>query len=50
MGLKAEEAHSAIRISLGRSTTEEEVERALEILAEIVARLRETSPLSKAKG
>lgn len=44
IGLKPEIARSAIRMSLGRFNTEEDVEIVLKELPEIVARLREISP------
>jgi cysteine desulfurase len=44
MGLKQEEAHGSIRISLGRWTKESEVNYLLKILPEVVKKLREISP------
>ncbi|KUK49748.1 MAG: cysteine desulfurase NifS [Parcubacteria bacterium 33_209] len=44
MGLKQEEAHGSIRISLGRMTKESEVNYLLKILPEVVKKLREISP------
>jgi cysteine desulfurase len=43
MGLTPEQAHSSLRISLSRLTTDEEIERALEIIPATVARLRKLS-------
>jgi cysteine desulfurase len=43
MGRTPEEAHAAIRFSLGRGTTAEEIERTLDAVAVAVARLREAS-------
>jgi cysteine desulfurase len=43
MGATDEEARSAVRISLGWSTTDEEVERFLAALPAVVARAREAS-------
>jgi cysteine desulfurase len=43
-GLTASEARSSVRFSLGRHTTEEEIQRALEIVPAAVAQLREISP------
>lgn len=40
MGRPPEEAHAAIRLSLGRTNTEAEIDRAVEALAEAVAKLR----------
>ena len=45
LGLNDELAHSSLRISLGRFTTEEEVDYAIEKIHEAVAKLRELSPL-----
>jgi cysteine desulfurase len=38
-------AHGAIRFSLSRMTTEEEIERSLEILPAVIARLRKVMPV-----
>jgi cysteine desulfurase len=38
-------AHGAIRFSLSRMTTQEEIERALEILPAVIARLRKVMPV-----
>ena len=45
LGLEDELAHSSLRITLGRFTTEEEVDRAAETIRHAVSRLRELSPL-----
>lgn len=47
MGLSHELAHGSLRFSLGRETTEEEIERVSAILPQIVAKLRSMSPLLK---
>ena len=47
IGLSPEVAHSSLRLTLGRWTTKKEVERVLEVLPKIVAKLREMSPLKK---
>jgi cysteine desulfurase len=47
IGLPPEIAHSSLRLTLGRWTTEKEVERVLEVLPKIVGKLREMSPLRK---
>jgi len=47
IGLKPEEAHGSLRVSLGRFTTEEEVKYFLEKLPLIIQRLRKISPLKK---
>lgn len=43
MGLEALEAHSAVRFSLGRYTTEAEIEKVLEVLPDVAERLRSIS-------
>ncbi|GAA0694091.1 cysteine desulfurase [Marinobacterium maritimum] len=45
LGLNDELAHSSIRFSLGRFTTEEEVDYAIEQVRTAVSKLRELSPL-----
>ena len=47
IGLKSEEAHGSLRISLGRFTTEAEVDFLLEKLPFVIKRLRKLSPLKK---
>lgn len=47
MGLPHEQAHGSLRFSLGRWTTEEEIERVLDALPRIVGKLRAMSPLLK---
>jgi cysteine desulfurase len=47
LGLTHEEAHGSLRFTLGRWTTEEEIERVLQVLPGIVTRLRAMSPLVK---
>ncbi|MFA4826742.1 MAG: cysteine desulfurase NifS [Candidatus Shapirobacteria bacterium] len=44
MGLEAKVAHGSIRFSLGRWTTEKEVNYVLEILPKIILKLRQISP------
>ena len=44
IGLSQEEAKSSLRFSLGRPTTEPEIDCALEIIPSAVARLRQLSP------
>jgi cysteine desulfurase len=41
MGYPADEARAALRLSLGRPTTDADVEDAIDILAEVIARQRE---------
>ncbi len=45
LGLSDEVAHSSIRFSIGRFTTEQEVDRAIEQVSATVERLRTLSPL-----
>ena len=45
LGLSHELAHGSLRLTLGRFTTEEQVDYVLEVLPEIVARRRAMSPL-----
>jgi cysteine desulfurase len=49
LGLSPEEAHGSLRFTSGRENTEADVERVLEVLPGIVARLRAMSPLWKTK-
>jgi cysteine desulfurase len=44
MGLRPDQARSSIRFSLGKQTVEEDIDFALAIVPETVARLREISP------
>lgn len=51
MGIPHEIAHGSVRFSLGRETTEEDIDKVLEVLPPIIERLRSFSPLyRKAKG
>ena len=47
LGLAHEQAHGSLRFTLGRESTEEDIERVLEVLPGIVAKLRAMSPLLK---
>jgi cysteine desulfurase len=47
MGLKHGRARSSVRVSLGKQTTNEDIEFAIKVLPETVTRLREISPLHK---
>ena len=49
MGIFTEVAQGAIRFSLGKDNSEEEIDYTVENLVEIVRRLRKTSPLFVAK-
>ncbi|MCX6808416.1 MAG: cysteine desulfurase family protein [Candidatus Berkelbacteria bacterium] len=44
MGIPPEKAHGSIRFSLSRETTEEEIDRVLEVLPPIIEKLRAMSP------
>jgi cysteine desulfurase len=50
MGLRADRARASIRFSLGKQSTEEEVDIALALVPETVARLRELSPVYKGQA
>ncbi|MBF7864738.1 IscS subfamily cysteine desulfurase, partial [Klebsiella quasipneumoniae] len=45
LGMTDELAHSSIRFSLGRFTTEEEIDYAINLIRKSIGRLRELSPL-----
>ncbi|AOQ24389.1 cysteine desulfurase NifS [Neomoorella thermoacetica] len=45
MGIPHEVAHGSVRMTLGRDNTEEDIDYVLEVMPEIVARLRSMSPL-----
>ena len=45
LGVNEEMAHTSVRYGLGRFTTEEEVDRAIEATVRQVEKLREMSPL-----
>ena len=47
LGLPHEQARASLRFSLGKWTTEEEIDQVLEVLPRIVAKLRAMSPLLK---
>jgi len=47
MGLPHEQAHGSLRFSLGKWTTEPDIEQVLEVLPRVVAKLRAMSPLIK---
>ncbi len=49
IGLKPEDAHGSLRISLGRFVSEEDVDYFLKKLPNVVERLRKISPLKKQK-
>ena len=45
LGLTDELAHSSIRFSIGRFTTDEEIDYAVQLIKDAIGRLREMSPL-----
>jgi cysteine desulfurase len=45
LGLRHEQAHGSLRMTLGKDNTEAHIERVLDVLPGIVQRLREMSPL-----
>jgi cysteine desulfurase len=49
IGLKHEEAHGSLRMSLGKYNTEADIEKLLEVLPSIVEKLRSMSPFWKNK-
>src|SRR3989338_712614 len=46
LGRPYEYAHASVRFTLGRSTTEEDIDYVLDVLPEIVAKLRSISPVN----
>jgi cysteine desulfurase len=49
IGLKPQEAHGSLRLSLGRWTKEEDINYILKVLPEIIKKLREISPFKYGK-
>ncbi len=47
IGISPEQAHGSLRLTLGKWTTQDEIERVLDVLPGIVAKLRAMSPLFK---
>jgi cysteine desulfurase len=47
LGLPPEQVHCSLRFTLGRGNTEEDIERVLDVLPRVVAKLRAMSPLLK---
>jgi cysteine desulfurase len=45
MGVTRDEARASLRFSFGRTTTEEEIDRALEIIPRVITKLRATQPV-----
>jgi cysteine desulfurase len=50
MGLRADRARASVRLSLGKQNTAEDIDFALALVPETVARLRELSPVYRAVG
>ncbi len=50
LGLPHEQAHGSLRFTLGKWTAEEEIDRVIEVLPIVVAKLRAMSPLLKSHG
>jgi len=46
-GLKPQEAHGSLRVSLGKFTTEKEIGRLIKVLPGIISKIREISPYGK---
>ena len=49
LGLKHEQAHGSLRMTLGKDNTEADIQKVLDVLPGIVKRLREMSPLYAGK-
>jgi cysteine desulfurase len=49
MGLPADQARASIRFSLGKHNTKEDIDFAISIVPDTVARLRELSPVYNKK-
>jgi len=47
MGIPPEVAHGSLRFSLGHSNTIHDINKVIEVLPQIVKKLREMSPLTK---
>lgn len=50
MGIPPDVAHGSLRFSVGRSNTEKDIDKVIEVLPPIVEKLREMSPFGKGKG
>ena len=48
IGLPHEEAHGSLRLTLGDANTEEDIDIVLEVLPDVIGRLRQISPLTPA--
>ena len=47
IGLRPEQAHGSLRVSLGRHTTEKDINKLIKILPKIVKKIRQISPYGK---
>jgi len=47
IGLRAEEAHGSLRLTLGRENTQEDIDYIISVLPDIVNKLRMISPLAR---
>jgi len=45
IGIKPEDAHGSLRVTLGRDNSEEEIDYFLEVLPKVVEELRKISPM-----
>jgi cysteine desulfurase len=50
MGLRHEQAHGSLRFTLGKWTTDDEINKVITALSSTIAKLRAMSPLMKGKG
>jgi cysteine sulfinate desulfinase/cysteine desulfurase-like protein len=50
MGYPEDEARGQLRISLGRTTTDDEVDVALRVVPEVLARVAQGSPIAQIAG
>lgn len=50
LGLPAQDCHGSLRMTLGKYTTEEDVDYVLKVLPEVIAKLRKISPFKKDYG
>lgn len=50
MGYPADEARGQLRLSLGRTTTDAEIDQACRVVPEVLARLAEANPIAGASG
>jgi cysteine desulfurase len=47
IGLKPEQAHGSLRLTLGRWTTQKEIDKTLKVLSKVINKLRKISPFKK---